>query len=42
MTRKTMDDKDENKNEKLKKLGTHSVAPEITEERKKQKSNRKG
>ena len=35
-------DEDESKNEKLKKLETHSVASESTEGLKKQKSNRKG
>ena len=35
-------DEDESKNEKVKKLRTHSVASEITEELKKQKINRKG
>ena len=36
-----MADEDENNNEKVKKFGAHSVAPEITEEPIKQKSNRK-
>ena len=37
-----MADEDENNNEKVKKFGPRSVASEITEELRKQKSNRKG